>query len=130
MFGLESFCKHSIPRWCPCPLIHLLNFLGCEHMEHKQIECSFYFAHHGILRMSTPSPCLKEGTWWGFGHEWNEILESFPWLKKSNTNSSTKRIQILKTFIIEQKPKMQYLHGSFKIDVVTWNSHCNTDIMI
>ncbi len=44
-------------------------------MEHKQIECSFYFALHGTSRMSTSSPCLRKGTWWGFGDEWNGTLE-------------------------------------------------------
>jgi len=46
-------------------------------MEHKQIEWSLYFALHGVSYTSTPSPCLKNGTWWGFGHEWNGILEPF-----------------------------------------------------
>jgi hypothetical protein len=41
-----------------------------------------------------------------------------------------KEFIILKTFIIEQKPKMQHLHNSLKIDVVTWNPHYNTHIMI
>jgi hypothetical protein len=47
-------------------------------MEHKQIEWSLYFALHGVSQMSTPSPCLRKGTWWGFGHEWNGTLEPFP----------------------------------------------------
>jgi len=32
----------------PYSLIHLPRILGCEHMEHKQIECSLYFALHGV----------------------------------------------------------------------------------
>ncbi len=51
-------------------------------MEHKQIEWSFYFALHGLSRISTPNPCLRKGTWWGFGHEWNGTLEPFPGLKE------------------------------------------------
>jgi hypothetical protein len=47
-------------------------------MEHKQIEWSLYFAFHGVIRTSTPSLYLRKGTWWGFGHEWNGTLESFP----------------------------------------------------
>jgi len=47
-------------------------------MEHKQIEWSLYFALHGVSRTSTPNPYLRKGTWWGFGHEWNETLEPFP----------------------------------------------------
>jgi hypothetical protein len=47
-------------------------------MEYKQIEWSFYFAFDGISQTSTPSPCLKKWTWWGFGHEWNGTLEPFP----------------------------------------------------
>ncbi len=49
-------------------------------MEHKQIEWSLYFALHkpSLYLTSTPNPCLKKGTWWGFGHEWNETLEPFP----------------------------------------------------
>jgi hypothetical protein len=46
-------------------------------MEHKQIEWSLYFALHGVSQTSTPNPCLKKKTWWGFGHEWNGILEPF-----------------------------------------------------
>jgi hypothetical protein len=42
--------------------------------------------------MSTPNPCLRKGTWWGFGHEWNGTLEPFPWLKRSKIKFSIKRI--------------------------------------
>jgi hypothetical protein len=45
------------------PLFTFQEFLRCEHMEHKQIEWSLYFALHGVSRTSTPSPCLKKGTW-------------------------------------------------------------------
>jgi hypothetical protein len=51
-------------------------------MEHKQIECSLYFAFHGVSQTSTPNLCLRKGTWWGFGHEWNGTLEPFPLLKE------------------------------------------------
>jgi hypothetical protein len=37
-----------------------------------------YFALHGISQTSTPSLCLRKGTWWGFGYEWNGTLEPFP----------------------------------------------------
>jgi hypothetical protein len=73
---------------------------------------------------------LRKGTWWGFGHEWNGTLEPFTWLKGSMTNSYTKRIHNSKSIHHWTKPKMQYLHKSLKIDIMTWNSHCNTHIMI
>jgi hypothetical protein len=82
LFGLESFCKHSIPQGCLYPFVHLPRIPRCEHMEHKQIKWSLYFALHGVFQTSTPSPCLRNETWWGFGHEWNVILEPFPWLKE------------------------------------------------
>jgi hypothetical protein len=69
LLGLESFCKHSIPKGCSYPLIHLPGILRCEHMEHKQIEWSLYFAFHAISQTSTLNPCLRKGTWWGLGHE-------------------------------------------------------------
>jgi hypothetical protein len=59
------------------PFVHLPRILKCEHMEHKQIEWSLYFALHGVSWTFTPNPCLRKGTWWGFGHEWNETLEPF-----------------------------------------------------
>jgi len=77
-FGLESFCKHFIPQRCLYPLVHLPRIPRCEHMEHKQIEWSFYFALHGVSWTSTLSPRLRKGTCWGFGHEWNGTLEPFP----------------------------------------------------
>jgi len=58
--------------------VHLLRIPRCEHMEHKQIEWSLHFALHGISQTSTPSPCLRKDTWWGFGHGWNGTLEPFP----------------------------------------------------
>jgi hypothetical protein len=76
--GWEFFCKHSIPQGCLYPFIHLSRIPKCKHMEHKQIEWSFYFALHGVSQNSTPSLCLRNGTWWGFGHEWNGTLEPFP----------------------------------------------------
>ncbi len=57
---------------------------------------------------------------WNPSHDWKEVRQ-IPTLKE---------FIILKAFIIEQKPKMQYLHGSLQIDVMTWNSHYNTHIMI
>jgi hypothetical protein len=64
-------------------------------MEHQQIEWSLYFAFHGVSQMSTPSLCLRKGTWWGFGHEWNGILEPFPLLKEVGQIPAPREIIIL-----------------------------------
>jgi len=42
-------------------LVHLPKIPRCEHMEHKQIAWSLYFALHGISQTFMPSPCLKKG---------------------------------------------------------------------
>ncbi len=88
-----------------------------------------YIALHGISWMSTLNLCLRKGTWWGFGHDWNGTLEPFPDWKEGQIPTPREFI-VLKTFVIEQKPKMQYLHGSSKINVVTWNSYYKIRIVI
>jgi hypothetical protein len=57
---------------------------------------------------------------WNPSHDWMEVGQIL----------ALRKFIILKTFIIEQNPKMQYLHNSFKINTMTWNSHCNIHIMI
>jgi hypothetical protein len=45
----------------PCSLSKTF---GMQAYEHKQIECSLYFALHGISQMSTPNLYLRKGIWW------------------------------------------------------------------
>jgi hypothetical protein len=61
---------------------------------------------------------------------WMEWDLPFPWLKEVKTNSCTKRIYNSLNIHHWTKTQNQYIHGSLKIDVVTWNSHYNTHIMI
>jgi hypothetical protein len=60
----KVFVNIPFHRGVHIPLVHLPRIPKCEHMEHKQIEWSLYFALHGVTQTSTPSPCLKKGTWW------------------------------------------------------------------
>jgi hypothetical protein len=73
----KFFVNIPFPQGCSYPLVHL-KILRCEHMEHKQIKWSFYFALHGVSQTSTLNPCLRKRVWWGFGHEWNGTLKPFP----------------------------------------------------
>jgi hypothetical protein len=63
--------------------IHIASFTFQEFQDANicninKLNVHFILLSMAYLRHPHQSPCLRKGTWWGFGHEWNGTLEPFP----------------------------------------------------